>query len=322
MNKTCNIIGAGLSGCTLAYMLKRKGYNVAIFEADNKIGGLCKDDIKEGIIYNPYGPHIFHTDSEIIWKFVTGFIEMNKYVHRVLTFNKNFYYYPISQGVMKENNWSVEDVYNKFVRNYTEKMWDKKLEELGDDVQKRIRINTGGSTAFFLDKFQGHPKNGYDELFKKLTKGIKIYYGNRVDYSKKFNCDELIVTVPLDSFFSHAFGPLEWRGMESKNILCHQSSFQQAASINYPGKEFEYLRITEFKKISGQDHPWTVIGIDYPSARSKYYPVDTPDNNKRADMYRELARKRGVMIAGRLGNYRYMNMDETIAEAILLSNQL
>ena len=323
MNKTVTIVGGGLTGCTLAYLLKNKGYYVKVFEKANKIGGLCKDSTLDGVIYNPHGPHIFHTNNPMVWKFITGLIEMRPFVHRVLSYYQGrFFHYPISEVTMENEGWKVDDVFHKFVRNYTRKMWGKELDELGQEVHSRIRINKGGEMNFFEDKFQGHPYQGYNPLFEKLIKGIEVKYDCNLTGGTRLKSDILIVTTPLDEYFSNCYGELKWTGIRSESILCHQDSFQHNSIINYPEPKFPYLRITEFKKLTGQQHPHTVIGIDYPDSTLKHYPVDNPKNQSIANKYKKLADKRGIILAGRLGTYKYMNMDEAVNQAITIASKL
>ncbi|MAG44718.1 hypothetical protein CL633_02410 [bacterium] len=321
--KIVNIVGGGLTGCTLAYLLKKKGYSVTIFEKDKRIGGLCKDNKVAGLIHNPHGPHIFHTNIEKAAQFMTERLQMRPYVHRVLSFYENrFYPYPPNEAMMKAENWTRNDIYERFIRNYTEKMWGRKIEELGKDITGRIRINKGNLDTFFLDKYQGHPVKGYDPLFKSLTEGIKIIYGKTITAKDKLKGDLLIVTSPLDEYFENAYGKLEWRGMRTEIVLCHQPSFQPVASVNYPEKKFPYLRITEFKKLSGQNHPWTAIAIDYPDKNTKFYPVDRQENMTKVGLYKAAAKKRNVILAGRLGTYKYINMDQAILMAMKLAEEL
>ncbi|KPD32554.1 UDP-galactopyranose mutase [Thermus scotoductus] len=222
-------------------------------------------------------------------------------------------------------------VYGNVFLGYTLKQWGMRPEELSPSVTARVPVLVSYDERYFQDTYQAMPKAGYTALFKRMLAHprVKILLGadfGEVEGSIRF--DRLIYTGPIDEFFGYLHGPLPYRSLRFA-FEGHPVPYRQAvATVNYPG-EHPFTRVTEFKHLTGQDHlPHTTLCYEYPEdyrpgANEPYYPVPKEENEERYRLYLEEARKlKGVYFAGRLGDYRYYNMDQAVARALKLFEEI
>src|SRR5215212_8353012 len=349
------IVGAGFAGAVLAERLARgMDKKVLIIDRRNHIGGNAYDCYdNHGILIHKYGPHIFHTNSEEIFSYLSRFTAWRQYQHRVracvdgrlvpipinLDTLRELYGFDFTPQQMKEYLASVaekrekittsEDVvlssvgrelYEKFFRGYTRKQWGLDPADLDAQVTARVPVRYNRDDRYFTDTFQAMPARGFTRMFENMLdhENIQILLG--ADYREvveEVNFGSLIYTGPVDEYFEYRYGPLPYRCLEFKHETHQKAVFQSAPVVNYPN-ENPYTRITEFKYLTGQEHPLTSIVYEFPRAEGDpYYPIPRPDNAALYKKYQALAAEtHDVHFVGRLATYRYYNMDQVVGQAL------
>ena len=219
------------------------------------------------------------------------------------------------------------DLYEKFFKNYTRKQWGMDAKELGPEVTARIPIRFNRDDRYFTDPFQGMPKDGYTKMFERMLNNPNIELARNTDYKdiiNHINYDRLIYTGPIDYFFDYQHGPLPYRAIDFEFKTFDQEWIQSAAVVNYPNNT-KSTRTTEFKHLTGQKHPKTTACYEYPhDFKSEKdipcYPMPTDKATKQYENYKKLTEKTiNVAFAGRLAQYRYLNMDECVKRGLELN---
>jgi UDP-galactopyranose mutase len=218
------------------------------------------------------------------------------------------------------------ELYEKFFRNYTRKQWDMDPSELDAAVTARVPVRTNRDNRYFTDTYQAMPLNGYTRMFENMVDHPNIKIMLNADYrevSHMVPYKHLIYTGPVDEFFGFEFGKLPYRSLEFKHETVNKPLYQAQAVINYPN-EHPYTRVTEFKYLTGQEHPKTSIVYEFPRAEGDpYYPVPRPENNALYKKYKSLAdATENVYFVGRLATYKYYNMDQVTAQALTVFKQI
>lgn len=219
------------------------------------------------------------------------------------------------------------DVYEKLVRGYTEKQWGKSCKELPAFIIKRLPLRFVYDNNYFNDPYQGIPIGGYTAIVEKLLEGIPVKlstsYQQFIKEVDGSSFGKILYTGMIDAFFDYSLGTLSYRSLKfEEEILPDCDNYQGNAVVNYTGKEIPYTRIIEHKHFEFGKGQGTVITREYPAAWNKgdepYYPMNDEENNRLYEKYAALAAKEGkVIFGGRLGQYRYYDMDKVIAEALL-----
>src|SRR4051794_6022783 len=356
------IVGAGFAGSVVAERMARiAGKKVLIVDRRSHIGGNAYDHYDaSGLLIHRYGPHIFHTNSEQVFRYLSQFTAWRSYEHRVLaSVDGKLVPVPINLDTVnilynlkltteaeveaffaqraehRDKIRTSEDVvvskvgrdlYEKLFRNYTRKQWGKDPSELDAQVTARIPVRTNSDDRYFTDRFQVMPKHGYTRMFENMLDHPNITLALGVDFRdvvKDVEFRELIYSGPIDEFFQFRFGELPYRSLRFQHETLNTDYLQPVAVINYPN-EHAYTRVTEFKHLTGQLHRRTSVVYEYPAgAGDPYYPVPTPENGALYKRYAELANStHRVHFVGRLGTYRYYNMDQVVAQALTLCKQL
>lgn len=355
------IVGAGFAGSVLAERLASQSHQrVLIVDTRNHIGGNAYDHYNEaGILVHKYGPHIFHTNSRDVFEYLSKFTEWRRYEHRVLasvdgqlvpipinldTINKlyglNLTAFQLTDFLAsvaepKDSIRTSEDVvvskvgrelYEKFFRNYTRKQWGIDPSELDKSVTARVPTRTNRDDRYFTDTYQAMPLQGYTRMFERMLAHPNIKVMLNTDYREILDMipyREMIYTGPVDGFFDYCYGKLPYRSLDFKHETLNESVHQPQAVINYPNEHL-YTRVTEFKYLTGQEHPKTSIVYEYPKAEGDpYYPVPRPENAELYKQYKALADATpNVHFVGRLATYKYYNMDQVVAQALTLYAQL
>lgn len=367
-NNLVVIVGAGITGLTLAECLtsetKRK---VLVIEKRNHIGGNCFDFINEkGVLVSKYGPHVFHTNNEMVWRYVKKFIKWEKYEHRVLSkvgnkfvpipvnietinilFGKNL----INETQMRDfleakrnkkiivpkNSKEVvtsrlgEEIYALMFRGYTKKQWDMWPEELEPEVLARIPVRYSFDDRYNSDKYQIRPIGGFTKMFEKMIDNSNIEIRLKTDFFDIYNDipkgATIIFTGPIDKYVSFALGKkyeLSYRSVRFEWDNYFKEYYQKVGVINYPSIKEKVVRSTEYKYLTGQKNKWTTISREYFQWKGEpCYPVINKKNIKNYQKNMELSKKwKNVYFAGRLGKYKYLNMDSAIAEALDLFERI
>ncbi len=355
------IVGAGFAGSVLAERLASQlGKRVLICDKRSHIGGNAFDRFDDaGVLVHQYGPHIFHTGSSRVFRYLSSFTRWRPYEHRVVaevdgkllpfpinldTVNRlygltltpteveEFFAkkaVPMSHARTSEDaviGKIGRDLYEKFFRNYTRKQWGLDPSELDAAVASRVPARTNQDDRYFTDEFQAMPLHGYTRMFERMLAHPRIHVLLNADYRdvvRETRFREMIYTGPVDSFFDYRFGKLPYRSLEFHFETHDQEVFQPAAVINYPN-EHSYTRITEFKYLTGQTHPKTTVVYEYPQADGEaYYPVPRPENGELYRRYKALADARpNVRFVGRLATYKYYNMDQVVAQALAVFDKI
>ncbi len=350
------IVGAGFAGTVLAERLTAEaGKRVLLVDRRDHIAGNAYDyHDAAGVLVHRYGPHIFHTNSERVVRYLSDFTEWRPYEHRVLTciddqllpmpinlttINRFFGVNLDSAGMrsfLSEMTVQSTDIrtskdlllsrvgpvlYEKFYRNYTRKQWNLDPSELDASVAGRIPLRYDRDDRYFDDTFQAMPAAGYTKMFERMVdqKGLTVRTG--VEYqeiAKTYRDAQVVFTGPIDEYYGFRFGALPYRSLEFKHETHPREWFQTAAVVNYPN-DHEFTRVTEFKYLTGQKSRSTSVVYEYPRASGDpYYPIPRPENSQIYAKYKALAdRDNNVTFCGRLANYRYFNMDQVVAQALL-----
>jgi len=355
------VVGAGLSGCTVARILAEKGISVHIIERRDHIAGNCYDEIdKNGILVNRYGAHLFHTNLERVWKFVNRFAEWVPWYHKVIGRIEDAYFpIPVNRTTvntligtnlqteedMKEwlqnnaipcdypkNSEEVAlkrvgpELYEKIFKDYTYKQWAKYPSELDASVLERIPVRTDDQDGYFSDRYQALPKNGYTDFVMNMIDHSLITVSLSTEYDSEMDCDAVCYTGPIDLFYADRGIPkLEYRSINFETEYLEIDQYQPNSVVNYPSASEPYTRIVEYKHFLNQDVPnKTTIVREYTTDNGDpYYPVPTARNREIYETYRTLAQnERGVFFVGRLANYKYYNMDAAIDNAMEESNRI
>ena len=349
------IVGAGFAGAVLAERLASvSGDRVMVIDRRDHIGGNAFDRLnQDGLLIHEYGPHIFHTNSEAVFQYLSQFTEWRHYEHRVLaavddmllpipinldTVNRLYGLHLTSEEL---GDWfkaraepvanikTSEDVvvstvgrelYEKFFRGYTRKQWGIDPSALDRQVTARIPTRTNRDDRYFTDDFQYMPKHGYTKMFERMLSNSNIEVLTGVDYKfvrKTVPHRRVIYTGPIDEYYGYRFGRLPYRSLKFKHVTLDGPSFQSVAVVNFPQTE-DYTRVTEYKHLTGQIHPKTALTYEYPSAEGDpYYPIPNDENQALFKRYQALAlAEQNVWFVGRLATYRYYNMDQIVGQAL------
>jgi UDP-galactopyranose mutase len=218
------------------------------------------------------------------------------------------------------------ELYEKFFRGYTRKQWGLDPSELDAQVTARVPVRFNRDDRYFTDTFQAMPAHGFTRMFENMLDHENIQILLNADYRdvvNEVNFSHLIFTGPVDEYFDYRYGPLPYRCLEFKHETHHKPVFQSAPVVNYPN-EYGYTRITEFKYLTGQEHPLTSIVYEFPRAEGDpYYPIPRPDNAALYKKYHALAAETpDVHFVGRLATYRYYNMDQVVGQALTTYNKI
>ncbi len=355
------VIGAGISGVVLAERIATQlNKKLLIIEKRGHIGGNCYDYKDEnGIFIHKYGPHIFHTDYQKVWNYLSQFTDWVYYQHKVLGFidgkyvpipfnlntlyqllpnkfaeriegklinkfgyNKKVPILDLKKVKDKDLIFLAEFIYEKIFLHYSEKQWGLKPEKIDTSVTARVPVIISRDDRYFQDKYQGIPKEGYTKLFEKIiqNKNIEIQYDTDFkDIKNKLKYDKLFYTGPIDEFFDYKFGKLDYRYVNINFKTFDIENYQSAAVVNYPN-DYDYTRITEFKKFNMQKSRNTIIGIEYPGNDGfMAWPVLKERNKKIFQKYwqeAEKLKKENIYFVGRLAEYKYYDMDDTVKKAL------
>lgn len=354
------IVGCGFAGAVLAERLASGGKKVLIVEKRNHIAGNAYDFYNEaGILIHLYGPHIFHTNSKDVFEYLSQFTQWRPYEHRVLAsvdgmlvpipinrttintlYGKNFSSDEVGEFLSQKAEKrspavTSEDVvvgtvgkelYEKFFRGYTKKQWDLDPSELDASVTSRVPTRTNGDDRYFTDSFQAMPLHGYTEMFKNMLKHPNIHIMLNADYRDVVSViphKKLIYTGPIDAYFNFQFGRLPYRSINFDFQTLQQTKYQDVGTVNFPSSQL-YTRITEFKHLTGQKSDSTTIVFEYPTAEGDpYYPIPRKENQELYNQYRDLAAQLpDVYFTGRLGTYKYYNMDQVVAQSLTLFKKI
>lgn len=353
------IVGAGLYGSTFANLAKTDGKNVLVIEKRNHIAGNVYTEKIEGINVHKYGAHIFHTDDKEVWNYVNSFVEFNRYTNSpVARYQNEIYNMPFNMNTFSKI-WNdvitpedakrhIEEerkemagkspknleeqaislvgrtIYEKLVKGYTEKQWNRECIDLPAFIIKRLPVRFIYDNNYFNDKYQGIPIGGYTKLVEKMLEGIEVRleenFLEKKDYYKSI-AKKIVYTGMLDEYFDCKLGRLEYRSLRFDTKIMDMENFQGNAVVNYTGKEVDYTRVIEHKHFESTPSKKTVVTYEYPDdwteEKEAYYVVNDDKNNTLKEKYQKLVEKEeNIIFGGRLAEYKYYDMDDVIRSAI------
>ena len=377
------IVGSGLFGATFAYKARQAGKTCLVIDKRPHLGGNVYCEQVEGINVHKYGAHIFHTSNKEVWDFVNSIVEFNRYTNSpVANYKGQLYNLPFNMNTFNKL-WGVKtpaeatakieeqksdavaalngrepsnleeqaltlvgkDIFEKLIKEYTEKQWGRKCSELPAFIIRRLPVRLIFDNNYFNDKYQGIPIGGYNKLIEGLLAGVDTMVNTDFfDFKRNYNSDkglweletcdlkletpEIVYCGPIDHYFNFQFGKLDWRTVTFKTRIEDMPNYQGNAVINYTSHDEPYTRVIEHKhfEMFGQevyDCPKTVVSeeysTEYKEGMEPYYPVNNDRNNALADQYRQLAaQEQDVIFGGRLAEYRYYDMAPIIEKVLKL----
>ena len=363
------IVGSGLFGATFAYRAKQAGKKCLVIDKRPHLGGNVYCENVEGINVHKYGAHIFHTNSKAVWEFVNSLVPFNRYTNSpVANYHGELYNLPFNMntfvklwpdvktpteaaarineqigdiklviGDREPRNLEEQalllvgrDIYEKLIKEYTEKQWGRDCKDLPAFIIKRLPVRVVFDNNYFNDAYQGIPIGGYNKLIAALLEGVEVK--TECDFFKEYkdnwreNADKLVYTGPIDEYFDYQFGRLDWRTVTFNTRVEDTPNYQGNAVINYTSHEVPYTRVIEHKhfEMFGQavyDCPKTVVSEEYSTeykpGMEQFYPVNDERNNKIAEQYRALVEhEKDVIFGGRLAEYKYYDMAPIIEKVL------
>ncbi len=352
------IVGAGLFGAVFAQQATKNGKRCLVIDKRPHLGGNVYCEEIEGINVHKYGAHIFHTNDKTVWNYVNSFVEFNRYTNSPLAnykgalynlpFNMNTFHQLwgvhtpdeakaiIQKQIDAENINSPQnleeqalslvgrDIYEKLIKEYTEKQWGCPATDLPAFIIKRLPVRFTFDNNYFKDRYQGIPIGGYNKLVDALLEGVDT----------RTNCDffqnkeallplahKVVYTGKLDEYYDFQFGHLEYRGLDFKHKTLDTANFQGNAVVNYTDAKTPYTRIIEHKHFEFGTQAKTVITEEYPKMASTsdepFYPINNERNNKMLQQYMGLVKQEeNVIFGGRLAEYKYYDMHQIVASAL------
>lgn len=356
------LVGAGLFNAVLANHFIKLGKSVLTIEKRNHIAGNCYTYNKDNIDVHQYGAHIFHTSDEKVWNFVTSFGKFNSFINSPianykdeiynLPFNMNTFnrlygvitpqqakdriikettdYNVISPKNLEEQAISLvgRKLYEKLIKGYTEKQWGRKCTELPSEIIKRLPLRFTYDNNYFNDVYQGIPVDGYTKIIERMYKGADFLFDTDfLKDSEKWEsiAEKVFYSGCIDEYYNYCYGPLEYRSVRFETIELDKDNYQGNTVVNYTSNEVPYTRIIEHKWFNNKGSNKTIISKEYSSEWHRgevpYYPVNNEKNNALYQKYREIKNSKTVFV-GRLGTYKYYDMDDTVKSAFDLIDAL
>ena len=357
------VVGSGLYGAIFAHEARVHGKSVLVVDKRPNIAGNIYTENIEGINVHKYGAHIFHTNNKKVWNYITQFAEFNRFTNspvanykgelyslpfNMYTFNKMWGVVTPEEAAAKIEEQRKEitgepknleeqaislvgrDIYEKLIKDYTEKQWGRDCKDLPAFIIKRLPVRLTFDNNYFNALYQGIPIGGYTKMIANLLDGIKVRLNT--DYQEHKSeldalADKVVYTGPIDAYFDYKLGTLEYRSVRFETELLDQPNFQGNAAVNYTDRETQWTRIIEHKWFefgkdeNGNDLPKTIISREYSSewkpGDEPYYPVNDAKNSLLYSEYKKLAdAENKVIFGGRLGEYKYYDMDQVIAAVL------
>ena len=357
------IVGTGLFGAVSAYLLTQKGKKCLLVDKRHHIGGnIYTEEIKD-INVHKYGAHIFHTSNKKVWDFVNSFVEFNRYTNCPvanykgelfnLPFNMNTFYQMWGVKTPAEAEAKIaeqkaeavkalggrepqnleeqaltlvgKDIFEKLIKNYTEKQWGRKCTELPAFIIKRLPVRLIFDNNYFNDKYQGIPEGGYTKLVEAMIGDCEVrlstdYFEHKAELDAL--ADKVIYTGEIDRYYDYRYGHLQYRTVSFETELLEGvSNYQGNAVVNYTDADTPFTRIIEHKHFEFGNQHDTVISKEFSKewqpGDEPYYPVNDDRNSELYAKYKALAdAEKNVIFGGRLAEYKYYDMHKVIESAM------
>lgn len=356
------IVGAGFFGAVFAHEVAVRGKKCLVIDKRDHIGGNAFCEKQASITVHKYGPHIFHTDDEKVWKYIRHFAEFNNFINSPLAsccgkiynlpFNMNTFnqlwgvttpekakekiaeqtepYKNIFPSNLEEQALALvgPDIYETFIRGYTEKQWGRSCKELPPFIIKRIPLRFTYDNNYFNDRYQGIPLGGYNNIFEKLLERCETQLSTDffVEKNTRSLADRIVYTGMIDEYFSYRYGALSYRTAVFETEELKIEDYQGNAVVNYTDAAVPFTRVIEHKHFEFGKQPNTVITKEFPAewspGREPLYPIGDERNVALYKKYSELAaEEKNVIFGGRLAEYKYYNIDEVVRRALLAAEK-
>jgi UDP-galactopyranose mutase len=357
--KHYGIAGAGLTGSVIARELAERGHRVTIYDERSHVAGNCHTERRHGIMVHAYGPHIFHTDNEQVWQYVNRFTTMRDVRLKVIARVKDKHYsFPVNlmtmcqvwdhaltpseakrlidterRDIEPQNFEEAAEaaigttLYNMFFKGYTQKQWGRDPRTLPVSVFKRLPVRLSHDDNYFYHKYQGIPEDGYTAMVERILDHPNIDLHLSTPFDRLRQYDHIVWTGTIDSFFDYELGELAYRTLTFRHEL-GEGDMQGCHTVNYPDIATPYTRSVEHKHFTPwENHDNSIVTFEYSHEWRRgdipYYPVRLAEDQAVLNQYLAMAEQLpSVTFAGRLGTYRYMDMDVTIAEAIKTAQKI
>lgn len=348
------IVGAGFFGAICAHELHKNGKRVLVIDSRSHIGGNCHTSNRDNIHVHDYGPHIFHTSDEEVWQWINQFTVFNNFIYSpVANYRGELYSLPFNmwtfyqmwgvtteeqaKKIISEQSRDIgepknleeqaiklvgRDIYNRLIKEYTEKQWMKPASELPKEIIRRLPVRYTFNNNYFNDKYQGVPIGGYTQIFEKLLAGIEVRLNTDYFSADLPPCHKTIYTGPIDRFFNYKHGELEYKSVNLRHDKIDVENFQSVAVINYTSHEVPHTRTIEHKHFESTCSPVTWVSTETPTPyipgkTEPQYPVNDAENTEIYKKYLAEAKNRpDVVFGGRLGEYKYYDMHQVIKSAL------
>lgn len=377
------IVGSGLFGATFAFKARQAGKTCLVIDKRPHLGGNVYCKSVEGINVHKYGAHIFHTSNKEVWDFVNSIVEFNRYTNSpVANYKGELYNLPFNMNTFNKL-WGVKtpaeaiakieeqkadavaalngrepsnleeqaltlvgkDIFEKLIKEYTEKQWGRDCKELPAFIIRRLPVRLVFDNNYFNDKYQGIPIGGYNKLIDGLLNNVdtlvntNFFTATLGDITKEKTslslrnnwqkiANKLVYTGQLDQYFDCRLGKLDWRTVSFKTRIEDTPNYQGNAVVNYTSHDVPYTRVIEHKHFEMfgpkvYNCPKTVVSeeysTEYKEGMEPYYPVNNERNNNLANLYRQLtAKEPNVLFGGRLAEYKYYDMAPIIEKVMAL----
>lgn len=355
-------VGAGLHNAVFASLATDAGLKCCVIEKRTHIGGNIYDEKVNGINVHLFGSHIFHTSDDEVWEFVNKYAKFNNFINMpIANYNGEIYNLPFNMNTFSKM-WNIStpqeakdiiesqkkeanitdpknleeqaislvgnDIYQKLIKEYTEKQWGRNCKDLPSFIIKRLPVRFTYDNNYFNDKYQGVPHNGYTNLIERLFYGCDIktdvdYFSNK-DYFDSL-ADVVVYSGCIDEYFGYKFGKLEYRSVALINDVIDTKNYQGNAVVNYTSNSVPYTRVIEHKHFDVwnkdvQELPYTIVSkeysVEYKKGNVPSYPINDEKNTELYNKYKELTKnEKNVIFGGRLAEYKYYDMDKVIKSA-------
>lgn len=323
------IIGAGISGSTAARLLADASHELAVWESRSHIGGNCYDENVGGVKVHRYGPHLFHTNNEAVWNFLSRFTEWKAYEHKVVADTAlGRISIPYSKKTEEQIGRVLSDteIRDLIFVDYSEKQWGVRWNELPDAIKNRVPTRRNNDDErYFTDEYQGQPSDGYHALFKKMLEGISVELGVEKNAWRKNlgHYDWVIYTGKIDEYFDCVYGKLPYRSLRFEH---EKSRHRLPHAVINQCNDVPFTRIYDHAYFLGEEPDETVITREFPQAHDEtnepFYPMPFGAGMEIYLKYKQLARQeKNTIFLGRLATYSYLDMWMAVAQAMVKLQQ-
>jgi len=354
------VVGAGLFGSVFAREMTDKGYKCLVIDKRDHIGGNCYTERIDGIDVHKYSVHVFHTNSEKIWNYVNRFMEFEPYEHNVIANHKGtLYNLPFNlntfsqlfgttdvdeiKNIIENERFKGEPtnleeqalsmvgrtVYETLIKGYTTKQWNTDPKNLPKSIITRIPVRWDYNNNYFNDTYQGIPKDGYTKMFENLLDGIDVlldfdYFYDREKLDKM--ADRVLYTGPIDKFYDYYYGELDYRSLKFEQHTLQQKTYQGCSQMNFTEALIKHTRIIEHKFFKANPGGKTTIitkefPANYKDTGDPFYPINNDQNMLVLSKYKQIKNSK-YLFGGRLAEYRYYDMDQSVGSALAKSGKI